>query len=175
MLRKFSATLHCRFYRNAQVTQFDKPSTQLTIFLFVDLCLTDIVLLKAFRISSRTFGTKQQVKLPNVNLLINNEWVPAASGKTFPTLNPQTEEVITHVAEADAADVNKAVKAANHAFYEGEWSTLSGYERGILLNRLANLIEQNREELAQLEGNIFFSVITLPIFKQIPISSFGQW
>jgi len=103
-----------------------------------------------FRVSTRTFS-KPQVKLPNVNLLINNEWVPAASGKTFPTLNPQTEEVITHVAEADAADVNKAVKAATNAFYEGEWSNLSGYERGILLNRLANLIEQNREELAQLE------------------------
>merc|ERR1712137_467315 len=105
-------------------------------------------------------GSGSAARLPNLNLLINNEWVPAASGKTFPTLNPQTEEEICQVAEADAPDVDRAVKAATDAFYNGEWSQTSGYQRGILLNRLADLIEKNREELATLEvldnGKSFF-------------------
>lgn len=96
------------------------------------------------------------MKLPNLNLLINNEWIPAASGETFETLNPQTEEKICDVASADSADVDKAVEAASNAFYGGKWSQTTGYERGILLNRLADLIEKNREELANLEGKYFF-------------------
>ncbi len=54
-------------------------------------------------------------------LLINNKWVEASSGKTFPTINPSTGEVITHVAEADAADVDRAVAAARAAFDHGPW------------------------------------------------------
>jgi len=92
------------------------------------------------------FNYKLQTKL-----LINNEWVDAVSGKTFPTLNPATEEVITRVAEADKADVDKAVEAARHAFYEGEWSKWGGYQRSQLLNRLADLIEKNKQELIELE------------------------
>lgn len=84
-------------------------------------------------------------------LLINNEWVDAVSGKTFPTISPATEEVITHVAEADSADVDKAVAAAKRAFYQGEWSKWGGYRRGQLLYRVADLIEKHREELAALE------------------------
>lgn len=78
----------------------------------------------------------------------------AASGKTFPTLNPQTEEEICQVAEADSADVDRAVEAATEAFYRGEWSQMGGYDRSVLMNRLANLIEENREELAHLEGSL---------------------
>jgi len=92
------------------------------------------------------FTYKLQTKL-----LINNEWVDAVSGKTFPTLNPATEEVITRVAEADKADVDKAVEAARHAFYEGEWSKWGGYQRSQLLYRLADLIEKNKQELIELE------------------------
>ena len=93
--------------------------------------------------------------------MINNEWVPAASGETFATLNPQTEEEICKVASADKPDVDKAVTAATEAFYNGEWSKLGGYERGILLNRLANLIEENREELATLEGKASYMALFL--------------
>jgi acyl-CoA reductase-like NAD-dependent aldehyde dehydrogenase len=89
-------------------------------------------------------------------LLINNQFVPAVSGKTFPTLNPSTEQVITQVAEADKADVDLAVEAANKAFYEGPWSNMGGYERGRLMNKLADLIEKNREELARLEDLVTF-------------------
>jgi phenylacetaldehyde dehydrogenase len=66
-------------------------------------------------------------------LLIDGKWVNAASGKTFPVYDPSTGEVPAHVAEADAADVNKAVKAARKAFDEGPWPRMSPSERGRLL------------------------------------------
>ena len=56
------------------------------------------------------------VKVSATKLLINNKWVDSASGKTFPTVNPSTGEVVSNVAEADAADVDKAVAAARAAF-----------------------------------------------------------
>ncbi|MFB2974731.1 aldehyde dehydrogenase family protein [Microseira sp. BLCC-F43] len=93
----------------------------------------------------------QKVKIGPTQLLINNEWVNSVSGKRFPTLNPATGEVICEVAEADAADVDKAVKAARAAFTSGEWSKMSATQRGELLYKLADLIEQNIEELASLE------------------------
>jgi len=83
--------------------------------------------------ATRKFQTK---------LLIDNQWVDAVSGKTFDTLNPATEEVIAKVAEADKADVDLAVAAARRAFYEGEWSKWTGYQRSNLLHRLADLIEK---------------------------------
>ena len=74
-----------------------------------------------------------------------------ASGKTFQTLNPSTGEAICQVAEGDKADIDLAVKAARKAFDEGPWPRINASERGRLLNKLADLIEQNREELAALE------------------------
>jgi aldehyde dehydrogenase (NAD+) len=85
-------------------------------------------------------------------LLINNEWVNSASGKTFPTINPATGEVICDVAEADAADVDRAVAAARHAFERGPWRKTAAAERGRLLNKLADLIERHADELARLEA-----------------------
>jgi aldehyde dehydrogenase (NAD+) len=84
-------------------------------------------------------------------LLIGNQWVPSESGKTFPTYNPATGEEIAQVAEADSADVDKAVKAARYALERGPWRKTSASERGRLLNKLADLIEQNADELAALE------------------------
>jgi aldehyde dehydrogenase (NAD+) len=85
-------------------------------------------------------------------MLIGGKWVDSASGKTFETINPATGEVICQVAEGDKADVDKAVKAARKAFEEGPWTNTSAAERGRLLHKLADLIEQNREELAALES-----------------------
>jgi len=85
-------------------------------------------------------------------LLINNQWVDSASGKTFPTVNPATGEVICQVAEADAADVDRAVRAARDAFEHGSWRKTAASERGRLLNRLADLIERHADELARLES-----------------------
>jgi aldehyde dehydrogenase (NAD+) len=92
-----------------------------------------------------------KVQVRQTKLLIDGKWVNAASGKTFETLNPSTGEVIAHVAEADKADVDKAVDAARRAFETGAWSQAPASERGRLLHRLADLVEQNKEELAALE------------------------
>ena len=94
---------------------------------------------------------KQKIKIGQTQLLINNKWVESASGKRFETINPATGEVICDVAEADGADVDKAVEAASNAFSNGEWSKMSATQRGELLYKLADLIEENIEELARLE------------------------
>jgi aldehyde dehydrogenase (NAD+) len=95
---------------------------------------------------------ENRVRISATKLLINNQWVPSASGKTFPTINPSTGEEICQIAEADAADVEKAVKAAREAFNRGAWRKMAASERGRLLNRLADLMEQNADELARLES-----------------------
>jgi len=84
-------------------------------------------------------------------LLINGAWSEAASGKTFPTHNPATGEVLAQIAEGDAADVDRAVKAARQAFENGPWPQMTPSERGKLIWRLADLIDANLEELAHLE------------------------
>src|SRR6267154_2700154 len=73
---------------------------------------------------------EKNVKIGPTKLLINGKWVDSASGKTFPTINPSTGEVITQVAESDAADVDKAVAAARAAFDKGPWRKMSAAERG---------------------------------------------
>src|SRR5450755_1210267 len=84
-------------------------------------------------------------------MLINGKWVAATSGKTFPTYNPATGEVLARVAEGDSADIELAVKAARAAFDTGPWRRLTPSERGRMIWKLADLIEQNLEELAELE------------------------
>ncbi|XP_023127341.2 aldehyde dehydrogenase, mitochondrial [Amphiprion ocellaris] len=85
-------------------------------------------------------------------LFINNQWKDAISGKTFPTINPATGEVICQVAEADEADVEVAVKAARNAFALGSpWRRMDASHRGLLLNRLADAIERDSAYLAELE------------------------
>jgi aldehyde dehydrogenase (NAD+) len=84
--------------------------------------------------------------------LINNRWVPSESGKTFATVNPSTGEEIGQIAEADAADVDKAVHAARRAFEHGPWRKLPASQRGRMLHRLADLIEKHADELAALES-----------------------
>jgi aldehyde dehydrogenase (NAD+) len=102
-----------------------------------------------------TTGTSPVMEFKSVaratKLLIGNQWVESESGRTFPTFNPATGEEIAQVAEADAADVEKAVAAARHAFEQGPWRQTFASERGRLLHRLADLIERNAEELARLE------------------------
>jgi aldehyde dehydrogenase (NAD+) len=84
-------------------------------------------------------------------LYIDGKFVNAASGKTFPTYNPATGEVIAQVAEADAADVDVAAKAARRAF-EQVWKYTDGSARRDMMLRLADLVEQHKEELATLES-----------------------
>jgi len=83
-------------------------------------------------------------------LLINNEWRNAASGGTMAVVNPATEEVITEVAAADAADVEAAVAAARAAL-SGPWGQMSARDRGRLIARLAARLMERVEEVARLE------------------------
>jgi acyl-CoA reductase-like NAD-dependent aldehyde dehydrogenase len=94
-------------------------------------------------------ATKVQIK-PG-RLLIGGEWVETS--KTFDTINPATGEVLTQVAEASSAEVDRAVGAARQAFGDrnGAWRKLSASERGKLLWRLADLLEQHIDEFAELE------------------------
>ncbi len=84
-------------------------------------------------------------------MLIDGKLVESASGKTFKSLNPATEEVIATVAEGGEEDVNRAVAAARRAF-EGPWRTMRAAERGHILLKWAELLKQHSDEIAGLES-----------------------
>ena len=85
-------------------------------------------------------------------MLIDGELVSAASGKTFAVYNPASGAIIANVPEADKKDVDLAVGAARRAFDERRWANFSPSERGRMLWKLADLIERDLEELAELES-----------------------
>jgi len=87
---------------------------------------------------------------PRHQLYIGGKWTPPAAGRYFETLNPATNKPLSEVAEADASDVDAAVRAAKRA-YDRTWSKLSGRERGRYLFRIARLIQERARELAVLE------------------------
>ncbi|KAJ9167796.1 hypothetical protein P3X46_019390 [Hevea brasiliensis] len=94
------------------------------------------------------------IKMPAIKftkLFINGEFVDSFSGKTFETVDPRSGEVIARVAEGDKEDVDLAVKAARHAFDNGPWPRLSGFARGRIMMKYADLIEERKEELAALD------------------------
>jgi aldehyde dehydrogenase (NAD+) len=90
-------------------------------------------------------------KIRQTNLFIGGKWQESRSGKRFATFSPVTEKVIAEVAEGDASDVDAAVKAARAAFDSGPWSRADARDRGRMMNKLADLMEANLEELAALE------------------------
>ncbi|KAG4942820.1 hypothetical protein JHK85_047466 [Glycine max] len=92
-----------------------------------------------------------QVSIRYTQNLINGQFVDAASGKTFPTYDPRSGEVIAKVAEGDVEDINRAVSAARKAFDEGPWPKMTAYERSRILLRFADLVEKHSDELAALE------------------------
>ena len=85
-------------------------------------------------------------------LFINGQWTDAASGKTFETPNPATGETLANVAEGDAEDINRAVRAARKAFDDGPWGRMTPSERGRIIWRIGDLILEHADELAQLES-----------------------
>jgi phenylacetaldehyde dehydrogenase len=85
-------------------------------------------------------------------LFINGRWSDSASGKTFETPDPATGETLARVAEGEAEDINRAVKAARRAFDEGPWSRMTPSERGRIIWRIGDLILEHLDELAQLES-----------------------
>src|SRR4026208_31202 len=100
-------------------------------------------------------------------LLIDGKWVDAESGKTFLTPNPATGETLAEVAEADKADIDKAVVAARRAL-EGKWSKMSARDRGRLLYKLSQLIEQHAADLAALETADNGKPIKESLFVDLP-------
>jgi phenylacetaldehyde dehydrogenase len=85
-------------------------------------------------------------------MFINHQFVPSASGKTFPTYNPATGEVMAQVAEGDREDIDRAVKAARKAFENPAWADMAPSQRGRLIWKLADLLEARTEEFAQIES-----------------------
>jgi aldehyde dehydrogenase (NAD+) len=94
---------------------------------------------------------KPKITPEHTQLLIDGKWVNSASGKTFESIDPRTEEKVCDFQAGGAEDVSKAIAAARRAFDEGPWPRMSGYERGRKLAKLAELIEKNTDRLAQLE------------------------
>ena len=96
--------------------------------------------------------TATKAKVAPGKLLINGQWSDG-SGKAFDTINPATGEVLTQVADASAHDVDQAVIAARKAFDDtaGPWRKMSASDRGKILWKIADLLEKNIEELAELE------------------------
>ncbi|XP_009403415.2 aldehyde dehydrogenase family 2 member C4 isoform X1 [Musa acuminata AAA Group] len=99
-------------------------------------------------------STEDGVKMPEIKftkLFINGCFVDAVSGKTFETRDPRTGGVIADIAAGDKEDVDLAVNAAREAFDHGKWPRMSGFERGRIMMKYADLIDQHAEELAALE------------------------
>jgi len=92
-----------------------------------------------------------KVKVEPGQLLIDGQWSDGA--KKFDTINPATGEVLTQIAAASSADVDRAVDAARRALEDrnGAWRKMSASERGRLIWKLADLLEKNIDEFAELE------------------------
>ncbi|XP_052084135.1 cytosolic 10-formyltetrahydrofolate dehydrogenase-like isoform X1 [Mytilus californianus] len=103
-------------------------------------------------------------------LFIDNEFVDASSGATFNTINPSDESVICSIAKGTPDDVNRAVEAAKVAFEEGEWGKMNARDRGTLMYKLADLMEQHQEELATIESIDSGAVYTLALKTHVGMS-----
>ncbi len=84
--------------------------------------------------------------------LIGGQWVPSASGATFATFDPATGDVLTHCAQGEAEDIDRAVKAARKAFESGPWKALTASERGRIIWKIGDLMLEHADELAELEA-----------------------
>ncbi len=102
-------------------------------------------------VEPQTEGARAFLAIRRKQLLIGGRWVDAASGDTFETRDPATGKVLADVAKAGAADVDAAVAAARKAFESGDWPSFTPMQRARLLWAVADLIEANIDELAELE------------------------
>jgi len=101
-------------------------------------------------------------------LLIGGRWVDAASGETFPTLDPSTGEEITQIAAGTKEDVDRAVAAARTAFESGPWPRMTPDERGKLLWTLADLLERETAEFAHIEALDNGKSVGIASFMDVP-------
>ncbi len=105
--------------------------------------------------ATATASKPRTVQAPVVKdqpLFIGGKFVDGSTDKTFAAINPATGETLCQVAEATKSDVDAAVKAARKALDSGPWKTMDAADRGRLLSKLADLAEQNAEDLAVLES-----------------------
>ncbi|XP_056886609.1 cytosolic 10-formyltetrahydrofolate dehydrogenase-like [Takifugu flavidus] len=109
------------------------------------------------------------VKMPH-QLFINGEFVDAEGGKTYKSINPTDGLPICEVSLAQISDVDKAVAAAKEAFEEGEWGKMNPRDRGRLIYRLADLMEEHQEELATIEAMDSGAVYTLALKTHVGMS-----
>ncbi|VDP04661.1 unnamed protein product [Soboliphyme baturini] len=110
-----------------------------------------------------------EVSFPH-QLFIDGQFVDSVSGETYETINPANESVICSVSKAGIADVNAAVEAAKKAFEAGSWSNMSASDRGRILYRLADVLEEHKEELATIESIDSGAVYTLALKTHIGMS-----
>lgn len=107
---------------------------------------------------------------------IDGKFVNAASGETFASVNPATEEVLAEVASGDAEDIDRAVAAARRAFESGAWSRMAPMDRKAVLLRLADLIRENLTEMALLDSLDMGKLVTDAVTVDAPGSAmFFQW
>ncbi|CAK9295541.1 unnamed protein product [Gordionus sp. m RMFG-2023] len=109
------------------------------------------------------------LKFPH-QLYINGEFVNSHDGSEYYTVNPFDESIICTVSEATKEDVTNAAKAAHDAFYKGPWGQLNSRERGVLLYKLADLMESHKEELASLECIDSGAVYTVALKTHVGMS-----
>ncbi|XP_051931050.1 cytosolic 10-formyltetrahydrofolate dehydrogenase [Hippocampus zosterae] len=109
------------------------------------------------------------VKMPH-QLFINGEFFDAEGGQTYKTVNPTDGSVICDVSLAQIGDVDKAVAAAKEAFEEGEWGKINPRDRGRVIYKLADLMEQHQEELATIESMDSGAVYTLALKTHVGMS-----
>uniref|UniRef100_A0A669D2N5 10-formyltetrahydrofolate dehydrogenase n=1 Tax=Oreochromis niloticus TaxID=8128 RepID=A0A669D2N5_ORENI len=109
------------------------------------------------------------IKMPH-QLFINGEFVDAEGGKTYKTINPTDGTAICDVSLAQISDVDRAVAAAKEAFEEGEWGKMNPRDRGRLIYRLADLMEEHQEELATIEAIDSGAVYTLALKTHVGMS-----
>ncbi|PNF24468.1 Cytosolic 10-formyltetrahydrofolate dehydrogenase [Cryptotermes secundus] len=117
----------------------------------------------------KLYVNNMDVSFPH-QLFINGEFVDSESGAVLESVNPSDESVICQVQQASAADVHKAVQAAKMAFENGEWSKMNARDRGLIMYRLADLLEEHKEELATIESIDSGAVYTLALKTHIGMS-----
>jgi len=109
------------------------------------------------------------LKMPT-QLFINNKFVDSFDGNTYDTINPADESVICKVSKATLHDVDEAVMAAKEAFEEGPWGAMNARDRGDIMYKLADLMEQHQEELAAIESIDSGAVYTLALKTHVGMS-----
>ena len=105
--------------------------------------------------STNSSSSSLPIEIKYTQLFINNEFIDSTTKRTFPSINPATEEILAYVSEGNELDVDKAVQAAHNAFRSttpGSWRKLEAHERGAYLSCLADLIDRDKDYIANLEA-----------------------